>query len=166
MKSLRHFIIEALSTSPKSISIDFADLEDGKDNKESLKELLDEKEIQYTESGEQISFNIDPNNLDKAKDIYDQLKSYSNTLRTSMKRTNNEQYAQKTLTFEQEVEEINAYIEEINQSTEAEKQAEQEKAEKEKEEQEKAEQEKAKQMNTNVNNKLKVKNQKKKKEEE
>ena len=56
---------------------------------------------------------INPDNVDKLDEVQDILQQYCQTIRSSSKSTNDEQYAQKTKKFEQKVTEFNDAIDEI-----------------------------------------------------
>lgn len=129
MKSLINYIHESIEKfrsideelSSKNIELNFADLEEGKSAKNSLIELLDEKGLQYSESDKKVTITVTAEKIDAVKSAYDQLKGYVNLIRNSQKRSSNEQYAQKTLSFENSVKELINFIEEVQPSTPAEK---------------------------------------------
>lgn len=106
MKSLKDFITEA--TSSKVIEFDFSDLENAEDTLKSF-EGQEGCEVE----GNTLKVTITPDNVDKLGGTQDILQQYCQTIRSSTKSTNDEQYAQKTKRFEEKVNEFNDAIDEI-----------------------------------------------------
>ena len=114
MKHLQDYIIEQAQVNEgatsKSISFNFKDLENGKETLDSLK---DKEGVTVDEEGETITVEVTADNVDKLGTVQDILQQYSDTLRSSQKRSSDEQYAQKTVSFEKKVGELNDAIDEI-----------------------------------------------------
>ena len=112
MKHLQDYIIEQAqvneAAASKSITFDFTDLENAKETIDSLKE----KEG-VTVDGDKLTVEVTADNVDKLDTVQDILQQYSDTLRNSQKRSSDEQYAQKTVSFEKKVGELNDALDEI-----------------------------------------------------
>lgn len=116
MKSLQDFIIESSQEinegkDTASITFDFTDLENAK---ETLKSF--ENKDYCTIEDNKLTVEITADNVDKLDTVQDILQQYSQTLRSSTKSTNDEQYAQKTKKFAEKVGEFNDAIEELSTS--------------------------------------------------
>lgn len=117
MKSLQDFIIESSEINEgkdtASITFDFTDLENAEETIDSLKDKegvsIEDKKVTVTINKDTVA------KLDSVQDI---LQQYSETIRHSTKRTNDEQYAQKTKSFEEKVGELNDAIDEISNPNE------------------------------------------------
>ena len=112
MKHLQDYIIEQAQVnegaSSKTITFNFADLENGKETIESLK---DKEGVAVEEDKLTVTVNSDTvNKLDTVQDI---LQQFCHTIRNSSKRSSDEQYAQKTVEFEKKIGELNDAIDEI-----------------------------------------------------
>lgn len=113
MKSLQDFIIESNEINEgkdtASITFDFTDLENAEETIDSLKDKegvsIEDKKVTVT---------INKDNVAKLDSVQDILQQYSDTIRNSTKRTNDEQYAQKTKSFAEKVGELNDAIDEIS----------------------------------------------------
>ena len=114
MKNLRDFILE--SESSKTITFNFKDLENAEDTIKSLESCegvsVQDQSVTVTVSSDTVS------KIGPAKDI---LQQFSNEIRNSSSRTNNEMYAQKTKEFENKVTELNDAIKELENPEEGEK---------------------------------------------
>ncbi len=112
MKTLKNFIIESTyikeSESSKTITFNFKDLENAKETIESLKDR-DGVEI----SDDNVTVTVTADNVSKLEAVQDILQQYCQTIRSSQKRSSDEQYAQKTKSFETKVGELNDAIDEI-----------------------------------------------------
>ena len=112
MKTLKNFIIESTyikeSESSKTITFNFKDLENAKETIESLKDR-DGVEI----SDDNVTVTVTADNVSKLESVQDILQQYCQTIRSSQKRSSDEQYAQKTKSFETKVGELNDAIDEI-----------------------------------------------------
>lgn len=112
MKTLKNFIIESTyikeSDSSKTITFSFKDLENAKETIESLKGK-DGVEI----SDDSVTVTVNANTVSKLESVQDILQQYCQTIRSSQKRASDEQYAQKTKSFEVKVGELNDAIDEI-----------------------------------------------------
>lgn len=112
MKRLQDFIIESGEINEgkdtASITFDFTDLENADKTIESLKD----KEGVSVED-KKVTVTINKDNVAKLDSVQDILQQYSDTIRNSTKRTNDEQYAQKTKSFEEKVGELNDALDEI-----------------------------------------------------
>ena len=112
MKSLVEFINEQSQvneeSTSKTITLDFTDLENAEETLKSLEGMegctIEDKKLTVT---------ITSDNVSKLGTVQDILQQYSNVLRSSSKRTNDEQYAQKTKKFESSVGELNDALDEI-----------------------------------------------------
>ena len=114
MKHLQDYIVESSKinegTTSKTISFNFKDLENGKETIESLK---DKEGVEVDEEGEKITVTINTDNVDKLGTVQDILQQFTDKIRNSEKRTNDEQYAQKTAKFEETLKDFNDAIDEI-----------------------------------------------------
>jgi len=112
MKSLQDFIIESgknkESKDSASITFDFTDLE----NAEEILDSLKDKEGCTIEDNK-LTVNITKDNCEKLDTVQDILQQYTSTIRSSQKRSSDEQYAQKTLAFEKKLSEFNDALDEI-----------------------------------------------------
>ena len=112
MKHLQDYIIEQAQvnegTSSKSITIDFTDLENGKETIDSLKD-----KDGVTADGDKLTVEITSDNVDKLGTVQDILQQFCQTVRNSQKRSADEQYAQKTVEFEKKIGELNDALDEI-----------------------------------------------------
>ena len=117
MKRLQEFINEQAEVNvniteakdSKEITFDFTDLENGE---ETLKSLEDKEGC--TVEDNKLTVKITSDNVDKLDTVQDILQQYSDTIRSSQKRSSDEQYAQKTIKFEKKVGEFNDAIDEIS----------------------------------------------------
>lgn len=102
MKSLREYIKE--SRDQASIKFDF----DGMDNADEVLKQFDSIQTASVNDKEvKVMINA---NVDELKKVYDILKEYSDGERNGSHRTNDEQYAQKTIKFEKKVNELKEMI--------------------------------------------------------
>lgn len=113
MKDLKDFITESIEVIKEgqdsaSITFDFTDLENGEETLDSLKDKegceVDDKKL---------TVNITKDNCEKLDTVQDILQQFAETIRNSSKRTNNEQYAQITKSFQEKVNEFNDKLDEI-----------------------------------------------------
>ena len=105
MKSLREYIKE--SRDQASIKFNF----DGMDNAdEILKKFESIQTASVNDKEVEVMINA---NVDELKKVYDILKEYSDGERSGSHRTNDEQYAQKTIKFEKKVNELKEMIDNI-----------------------------------------------------
>ena len=105
MKSLREYIKE--SRDQASIKFDF----DGMDNADEILKKFDSIQTASVNDKEvKVMINA---NVDELKKVYDILKEYSDGERNGSHRTNDEQYAQKTIKFEKKVNELKEMIDNI-----------------------------------------------------
>lgn len=110
MKSLKNYIMEAVDSKsdvkeaepikPVSIKFNFKDLENGKDKKKELVDLLNASGLTFEDEETNVSLTVNGNDADKFKDVVSFINAYTNELRNSSKRTNDEAYAQKTKSFD------------------------------------------------------------------
>ena len=113
MKSLLEFIneqaeINEAASKSKTFTFNFKDLENGEDTLKSF----EEKENCKIEDNK-LTITVNDDNFDKLTEIVDSLKKYSDTIRKSQKVSSDEQYAQKTKSFEDKVNELTIAIEEL-----------------------------------------------------
>lgn len=102
MKSLREYIKE--SRDQASIKFDF----DGMDNADEILKKFDSiQTVSVNDKEVKVIINA---NVDELKKVYDILKEYSDGERNGSHRTNDEQYAQKTIKFEKKVNELKEMI--------------------------------------------------------
>lgn len=105
MKSLIEYIKE--SRDQASIKFDF----DGMDNADEILKKFDSIQTASVNDKEvKVMINA---NVDELKKVYDILKEYSDGERNGSHRTNDEQYAQKTIKFEKKVNELKEMINHI-----------------------------------------------------
>ena len=105
MKSLIEYIKE--SRDQASIKFDF----DGMDNADEILKQFDSIQTASVNDKEvKVMINA---NVDELKKVYDILKEYSDGERNGSHRTNDEQYAQKTIKFEKKVNELKEMINHI-----------------------------------------------------
>ena len=105
MKSLREYIKESRETG--SIKFNF----DGMDNADEI--LKKFETIQSASVNDKEVEVMNNANVDELKEVYDILKKYSDGERNGSHRTNDEQYAQKTIQFEKKVNELKEMIDNI-----------------------------------------------------
>lgn len=110
MKSLSEYIKENLdieNINKGSVKFDF----DGMDNADDiLKQLSSFQSVSVNDKKVEVVCDA---NVDELNEIYDILKKYSDDERNGMHRTNDEQYAQKTIKFAEKVDELKKMIEKI-----------------------------------------------------
>ena len=105
MKSLIEYIKE--SREEGSIKFNF----DGMDNADEILKKFDSIQTASVNDKEvEVMINA---NVDELKKVYDILKEYSDGERSGSHRTNNEQYAQRTIKFEKKVNELKEMIDNI-----------------------------------------------------
>ena len=113
MKHLQDYINEAVkineSMESKTITFDFTDLENAE---ETIKSLDGQEGISI--DGQKVTLSITKNNVDNIETIQDILQQYCQTIRNSQKVSSDEQYAQKTVSFEKKINEMNDAIDEIS----------------------------------------------------
>ena len=105
MKSLIEYIKE--SRDQASIKFNF----DGMDNADEI--LKKFETIQSASVNDKEVEVMNNANVDELKEVYDILKEYSDGERNGSHRTNDEQYAQKTIKFEKKVNELKEMIDNI-----------------------------------------------------
>ena len=105
MKSLIEYIKE--SRDQASIKFNF----DGMDNADEI--LKKFETIQSASVNDKEVEVMNNANVDELKEVYDILKEYSDGERNGSHRTNDEQYAQKTIKFEKKVNELKEMINHI-----------------------------------------------------
>ena len=109
MKSLREYLMESSkSVDSKEIVFDFKDLEGADETLKGLKDLdgvtIDDKKLTVT---------VDANTVGKLDSVQEILNDYCHTIRNSQKRASDENYAQKTVSFEKSLNELMDAIDEI-----------------------------------------------------
>ena len=112
MKHLQDYINEQAqlneAVESKTVTFDFTDLENAEETIKSLESMegisVDDKKVTLT---------INKDNVEKIGTAQDILQQFCQTVRNSTKRTNDEQYAQKTKSFETKIGEMNDAIDEI-----------------------------------------------------
>lgn len=112
MKHLQDYINEAVKINEgiesKTITFDFTDLENGEETVKSL-----DGQTGISVDGLKVTLSITKDNVDSIGTAQDILQQYCSTIRRSQKVSSNEQYAQKTVSFEKKVGEMNDAIDEI-----------------------------------------------------
>lgn len=112
MKHLLDYINEAVKIDEgiesKTITFDFTDLENGEETVKSL-----DGQTGISVDGLKVTLSITKDNVDSIGTAQDILQQYCSTIRRSQKVSSNEQYAQKTVSFEKKVGEMNDAIDEI-----------------------------------------------------
>lgn len=112
MKTLQEYLIESTNVfeddESKTVTFDFTDLENAE---ETINSLKDKEGVSV--DGNKVTITITSDNVDNLSSVQDILQQYCSTIRSSSKRSSNEQYAQKTKSFEQSVGEMNDIIDEI-----------------------------------------------------
>ena len=112
MKHLQDYINEAVKINEamesKTITFDFTDLENGEETVKSL-----DGQTGISVDGLKVTLSITKDNVDSIGTAQDILQQYCSTIRKSQKVSSNEQYAQKTVSFEKKVGEMNDAIDEI-----------------------------------------------------
>ena len=112
MKHLQDYINEAFKINEgiesKTITFDFTDLENGEETVKSL-----DGQTGISVDGLKVTLSITKDNVDSIGTAQDILQQYCSTIRKSQKVSSNEQYAQKTVSFEKKVGEMNDAIDEI-----------------------------------------------------
>ena len=112
MKHLQYYINEAIKINEgiesKTITFDFTDLENGEETVKSL-----DGQTGISVDGLKVTLSITKDNVDSIGTAQDILQQYCSTIRRSQKVSSNEQYAQKTVSFEKKVGEMNDAIDEI-----------------------------------------------------
>jgi hypothetical protein len=114
MKHLQDYIVEQAEfkvdegVTSKSITFDFTDLENADETIESLK---DKEGISVDDK--KVTLEITADNVDKIGTAQDILQQFCQTVRKSQKVSSDEQYAQKTAKFEENVGKMNDAIDEI-----------------------------------------------------
>ena len=98
------------------IKFSFKDLEGGEEVKKNIVELSQKNglTIENDEENVSIEFDFAPNNLEAAKDVIDMLSKFTSEIRSSSKRSSDEQYAQKTKQFEDKLNKVKKYFSDIN----------------------------------------------------
>lgn len=112
MKHLQDYINEQAqlneAAESKTITFDFTDLENAEETIKSLESMegisVDDKKVTLT---------INKDNVEKIGTAQDILQQFCKTIRSSQKRSSDEQYAQKTKSFETKIGEMNDAIDEI-----------------------------------------------------
>ena len=111
MKHLQDYINEAVKINEgiesKTITFDFTDLENGEETVKSL-----DGQTGISVDGLKVTLSITKDNVDSIGTAQDILQQYCSTIRRSQKVSSNEQYAQKTVSFEKKVGEMNDGIDE------------------------------------------------------
>lgn len=107
MKSLSEYLrnIQENNCEDKEITFDFTDLEGAED---ILKELSTKDGCNVDDN--KLTVSVNTGNYDKLSSVQDILQKYTQKIRTSVKRSENEMYAQKTVKFENQMNKLNETI--------------------------------------------------------
>ena len=112
MKTLQEYLIESTNVfeddESKTVTFDFTDLENAE---ETINSLKDKEGVSVDDN--KVTITITSDNVDNLGSVQDILQQYCSTIRNSSKRSSNEQYAQKTKSFEESVGKMNDIIDEI-----------------------------------------------------
>jgi len=114
MKSLQEFIIEKAeidvteAKESNEIVFNFDDLENAKETLDSLK---DQEGCEIEDN--KLTVTITQDNVDKLDTVQDILQKYTDTIRSSVKRSSDESYAQKTKKFAEKLAEFNETLDKI-----------------------------------------------------
>ena len=113
MKRLQDFIIESSQEinegkDTASITFDFTDLENAK---ETIDSIQDKEGVEVDD--QKVTVTINKDNVAKLDTVQDILQQYAETIRNSNKRSENEEYAQKTKAFAEKVGEFNDALDKI-----------------------------------------------------
>ena len=112
MKTLQEYLIESTNVfeddESKTVTFDFTDLENAE---ETINSLKDKEGVSVDDN--KVTITITSDNVDNLGSVQDILQQYCSTIRNSSKRSSNEQYAQKTKSFEESVNKMNDIIDEI-----------------------------------------------------
>ena len=112
MKSLQSFILENVkineSSNSKTVTFDFTGLENGED---TLKSLEDREGC--TVEDNKLIVTLSDETKDKLDTVQDILQQFCEVIRNSSKRSSDEQYAQKTKTFMDRLNDFNNILEEL-----------------------------------------------------
>jgi len=118
MKTLKDFILESSENSmSKTIVLNFEDFDDGKEKIKEFAEKYNSLDFVTVEDGI-MTINLTNDNISNINELYDDLKSYCSSLKNSLKRSSNEQYAQKIKKFTELVNSIDNFKNEIKKSEE------------------------------------------------
>lgn len=101
---------EAKPVEPKDFKLNFKNLEGSKEELENLVNELQKSGFTFENEEEVITLNLGPNDKDKFKNVLDELNKYVKTIRSSQKRSSDENYAQLTKKFEDSVKKIETYF--------------------------------------------------------
>ena len=110
MKNIKDYLMESFinESSSKSISFNFSDLENAEDTIKSL-----ENQPGVSVSDKTVTINVTADNVSELGTVQDILQQYAETIRSSQRRSSDEQYAQKSKKFQEKVAELNDAIDEI-----------------------------------------------------
>lgn len=121
MKSLLEYINESTQSSTAStskvISLNFKSLTNSEETIKQLLELCDDNNINYVQSDEKIDITITKTNNDNGEieNVYNFLNDYATNLRKETQNASNESYAQKTHSFKDKVDSIQAFMDELEE---------------------------------------------------
>ena len=115
MKSLQEFILESTeqkSDEPKAkeFVFKFKDLENGE---ETVKSLANVYGCTANEDKQEVTISVNKENANKLETAQDILQQFAQGIRNSTKRASDEQYAQKTKSFEDKVNEFTKAIDDF-----------------------------------------------------
>lgn len=115
MKDLRAFLIESFNeeikineSDSKKITFDFTDLENGEDTLKNF-DGMDGVEIEDNK----LIVTVDEQTAPKLDSVQELLNDYCHVIRNSVKRSSDENYAQKTKSFEDKLNDLMDAIDEI-----------------------------------------------------
>lgn len=135
MKTLKDFIIESIGeknvdskedvknaepVENLKIKFSFKDLEGGEEVKKEIIEVAQKVGLTFEndEDNMSIEFDFAPNNDENVNEIINILSKYCSKIRSSQKRSSDEQYAQKTKKFEEKINKVKEYFSKTNSNEE------------------------------------------------
>ena len=135
MKTLKDFIIESIGeknvdskedvknaepVENLKIKFSFKDLEGGEEVKKEIIEVAQKVGLTFEndEDNMSIEFDFAPNNDENVTEIINILSKYCDKIRSSQKRSSDEQYAQKTKKFEEKINKVKEYFSKTNSNEE------------------------------------------------
>ena len=112
MKSLQEFINENIvneeAAQSKSFTFNLAGIDAGEETLKSFENITG-----VTIDGEKVTVEVTPENFDKLDTFQDIMQQFIDGARKSTRRASDEQYAQKTKSLEDKMNEFNDYLDEL-----------------------------------------------------
>jgi len=116
MKHLSNFILENTSLQPatKSFTFNFDDIENGEETIKSIQDMGEEHNITVTVNGDSVTIVVDGTKLDDIDGIVDVLQQAIEIAGKLIRRSSDEQYAQKCHALERTMNDMMDYIDNAN----------------------------------------------------